>query len=50
MAAPRRLWTEIAHEFGYYDQMHLVRDFETFAGESPAKFVRRIWAMPESWT
>ena len=50
VTAPRRLWTEIAHEFGYYDQMHLVRDFETFAGESPARFVGRIWTMPESWT
>ena len=50
VTAPRRLWTEIAHEFGYYDQMHLVRDFETFAGESPARFVGRIWTMPEPWT
>jgi AraC-like DNA-binding protein len=49
MAAPKRLWTDIAHEFGYYDQMHMVRDFERFAGESPAKFVRRFWAMPEAW-
>jgi AraC-like DNA-binding protein len=50
VTAPQRLWTEIAHEFGYYDQMHLVRDFETFAGESPARFVGRIWTMPEPWT
>jgi AraC-like DNA-binding protein len=50
MTAPRRLWTDIAHEFGYYDQMHMVRDFETFAGESPATFVGRFWAMPEPWT
>jgi AraC-like DNA-binding protein len=49
MAAPKRLWTDIAHEFGYYDQMHMVRDFECFAGESPARFVRRFWAMPEPW-
>ncbi len=50
MTAPRRLWTDIAHEFSYYDQMHMVRDFETFAGESPATFVGRFWAMPEPWT
>jgi len=47
--APRRAWADIAHEFGYYDQMHMVRDFERFAGESPATFVRRFGAMPEAW-
>jgi AraC-like DNA-binding protein len=49
LMAPRRPWTDIAYEFGYYDQMHMVRDFERFAGESPATFVRRLWAMAEPW-
>jgi hypothetical protein len=49
MATPERLWTDIAHEFGSYDQMHMVRDFERLAGESPATFVRRFLAMPEPW-
>lgn len=49
MTAPRRPWTDIAHAFGYYDQMHMVRDFEHFAGESPTAFVRRFLATPESW-
>jgi AraC-like DNA-binding protein len=49
MTAPGRLWTDIAHEFGYYDQMHMVRDFERFADESPSTFVRRLRAMPEPW-
>ena len=40
--APRRLWTDIAHELGYFDQMHLVRDFENFAGETPTAFARRL--------
>jgi AraC-like DNA-binding protein len=48
--APRRLWTEIAHEFGYYDQMHMIRDFERFAGESPSAAMRRIAGISESWT
>jgi AraC-like DNA-binding protein len=47
--APRRLWTDIAHEFGYYDQMRMVRDFERIAGESTTTFFRRFWAMPEQW-
>ena len=49
MTAPRRLWTDIAHDFGYYDQMHMVRDFEDFTGENPTAFIRRLDAMPESW-
>jgi AraC-like DNA-binding protein len=49
MSAPRRLWTDIAHDFGYYDQMHMVRDFEDFTGENPTAFTRRLEAMPESW-
>jgi len=28
-------WTDVAHEFGYHDQMHLVHDFEEFTGETP---------------
>ena len=47
--APQRLWTEIAHEFGYYDQMHMIRDFERFAGESPAALMRRIAGSIQSW-
>jgi AraC-like DNA-binding protein len=49
MTAPGRLWTDIAHEFGYYDQMHMVRDFERFADESPSTFVRRLRAMSAPW-
>jgi AraC-like DNA-binding protein len=47
--APQRLWTDIAHDLGYYDQMHLVRDFECFAGESPNTFLRHFWSMPGIW-
>lgn len=31
-----RPWIEIAHAADYYDQMHMVRDFRTLAGASPA--------------
>jgi AraC-like DNA-binding protein len=30
-------WTDVAHEFGYYDQMHMVHDFRLFTGESPTE-------------
>ena len=33
--APGRKWTDIAYELGYFDQMHMIRDFESFAGETP---------------
>jgi AraC-like DNA-binding protein len=33
--ARNKTWTEVAHEFGYHDQMHLVHDFEQFSGEPP---------------
>ena len=32
---PARQWASIAVACGYYDQAHLIRDFEQFAGEAP---------------
>jgi AraC-like DNA-binding protein len=38
-------WTEISLTCGYYDQAHMVRDFNQFAGSSPTEFARR--ALPD---
>jgi AraC-like DNA-binding protein len=41
LAAPSTSWTEIAHQFGWFDQAHLDKDFAALAGASPTDFVRR---------
>jgi AraC-like DNA-binding protein len=33
--SPYRSWLSVAHEFGYFDQMHMVRDFQSLAGDAP---------------
>lgn len=33
---PKMKWTCIAHQSGYFDQMHLIKDFKRFCGEAPA--------------
>jgi AraC-like DNA-binding protein len=30
-------WTDVAHEFGYYDQMHMVHDFAAFTDKTPTE-------------
>jgi len=49
LAEPKRAWTDIAHEIGYYDQMHMVHDFQRFSGESPSNYFARFKAMPTPW-
>jgi AraC-like DNA-binding protein len=38
---PRCDWAEVAQACGYYDQAHLIRDFQEFAGDAPEAFLRR---------
>ncbi len=33
---PEASWTGLAHSAGYYDQMHLIRDFKEFTGVTPS--------------
>ncbi len=33
---PTLRWTAIAYQCGYFDQMHLIRDFKEFAGVNPS--------------
>ncbi len=36
--AGRPTWTELAHDGGYSDQSHLVREFQAFAGLAPSAY------------
>ena len=35
-------WLDIAHKVGYYDQMHLVRDFHDLGGGAPTQVMNEI--------
>ncbi|WP_206600773.1 helix-turn-helix domain-containing protein [Bradyrhizobium embrapense] len=37
--APNRSWTDIAHELGYFDQAHFIRDCHAFAGLPPSSLI-----------
>lgn len=39
---PQLSWTSIAYTCGYYDQMHLIKDFKEFAGTLPGTLAREI--------
>jgi AraC-like DNA-binding protein len=39
-------WTSIAYECGYFDQMHMIRDFKTFAGVAPGVIERELEKTP----
>jgi AraC-like DNA-binding protein len=45
-ANPNLNWTSIAHEVGYYDQMHMIRDFKLFAGVNPRVIEQQLLATP----
>jgi len=43
---PQLSWTSIAHQSGYYDQMHFIRDFKQFAGVTPNVMKEQIVSNP----
>jgi len=38
-------WTDVAHQFGYYDQMHMVHEFGEFTGETPTATLNHLEAV-----
>ncbi len=45
-AFPQLSWTNIAYEAGYYDQMHMIKDFKVFAGVNPSVIEQQLLATP----
>jgi transcriptional regulator GlxA family with amidase domain len=43
---PQMSWTSIAHESGYFDQMHFIRDFKTFSGITPTLLEKTLSNTP----
>lgn len=39
-------WTSIAHASGYFDQMHMIRDFKTFSGVNPSDIKKELQTTP----
>jgi AraC-like DNA-binding protein len=39
---PRKSWTNVAHEFEYHDQMHMIHDFGDFTGDAPMKVLGQV--------
>jgi hypothetical protein len=37
---PEQSWASVAYECGYFDQMHLIKDFKAFTGFTPFDFFK----------
>jgi AraC-like DNA-binding protein len=40
--SPQMSWTNIAHEFGYHDHMHMVHDFRQLSGQTPTGILEQV--------
>lgn len=45
-AFPNLPWIKIAYEAGYFDQMHMIRDFKIFAGVTPSVIEQQLLSTP----
>lgn len=45
-ACPTLSWLDITYKAGYYDQMHMIRDFKKFAGVNPSVIKRQLLETP----
>lgn len=35
-------WTDVAQDFGYHDQMHMIHDFQEFTGTTPNQTLQAL--------
>jgi len=40
--APHRSWMGVAYELGYFDQMHMIRDFQSLGGNTPTFLLQQM--------
>jgi AraC-like DNA-binding protein len=45
-SSPKRTWLDIAHSFGYYDQMHMIHDFLALGLNTPTQLVAKLGDVP----
>ena len=45
-AYPEQSWIKIAYQAGYYDQMHMIKDFRLFAGVNPSIIEQQLLSTP----
>ena len=45
VVAPQRTWLDIAHHFGYHDQMHMVHDFRALGSFAPNHLIEQMGDM-----
>lgn len=46
---PNMKWTYVAHQSGYFDQMHLIKDFKRFCGEAPSSLLKHVPLLEENY-
>lgn len=42
LISPQRTWLDIAHSFGYHDQMHMIHDFEALGRTTPTHLIEQM--------
>lgn len=46
---PSLKWISVAHQSGYFDQMHLIKDFKRYCGEAPASLLKHVPLLEENY-
>lgn len=46
---PQLDWISVAHQTGYFDQMHLIKDFKRFSGDAPSTLLRETPLLVENY-